>query len=734
MTVSPPQSVSPRVQERRPEARPRQQRGLRGRRGWVLPLLLFTAWALWLSFPYLAHGAGSYVKIFDNGDSTLAARVALGTSDPSHAGTAWNPSALGGLDQVPLSTTSDLDVVIFRILPGWFAYGLVMFAQRLIAGYFMYRLLKDRLHTTSLAALAAGVVYAAFFQVTINGEWAGFTLYDGLSLSCLPLVLWGLDGETRWRGPAKLLIAAGLGLLLGVTSHYFAAVFVVLAVAVWLLVRRRAPLRRTLAVIVVFGAAWGIAELPAIWASLLNSAQSQRAHWALVPVSLHAALTRHYYHARGILLDNRVMVAAALLGFAAMRFRSRRLALCLASLAGILLLLLASALWESSIARHAGPLGGFQLYRIYLLAPFVAILAGALGLDAISVELGRRLPAAQPRRGALWAVSLTILVILALGPLASAKVLQRIRDEMRAGSTYAALYERPQVKQLVRAPGNSMPYRVATVYAPQAFSPPPGAYAPELFGQLPDFAQAYGLETADGYVVMYPESYQRFWGAVTAPALRVDTAWRQYYYQSASRAYLILPRTGKPLPPVTDIKTLCNAALLSLDNVRYLISPVRLTGPGLTLTSAEPHGSPWPLYVYENTAWLPRFFLTGGVRSFPDQAGMLAAMSNASLAQLRGTAFLLAHDAAALPSLSSGPGAVALDSYLADDSTLTVTAPADQLLVCTSNYSRFWHAYVDGHERPVRRVDETFLGVMVPAGTHHVELRYQAPYAGLVPG
>ncbi|MDQ6655069.1 MAG: YfhO family protein [Verrucomicrobiota bacterium] len=54
------------------------------------------------------------------------------------------------------------------------------------------------------------------------------------------------------------------------------------------------------------------------------------------------------------------------------------------------------------------------------------------------------------------------------------------------------------------------------------------------------------------------------------------------------------------------------------------------------------------------------------------------------------------------------------------------------MLVVQTPYDRGWHAYEDGAELPVRRVDVGLLGVLVSAGEHRLELRYRNPL--LVPG
>ena len=587
-----------------------------------------------------------------------------------------------------------------------------------------------------LASLCAGLAYASFAQLTINWAWAGFTLSDGLSLACLPLALWSLDDQAGWSFGRRLAIAAGLGFLVGFTSYYAFAVFVVLAVAFWLLVRRRKSARQTVLVIALFALAWTVTEAPAVLGSLLNAAQSQRTDWALQTASLGDAMSRQYYYVRGILFDNRVMLAAALLGFAATRFRSRALSVALGASAAIFLMVLGYGFWVTWVRRYAGPLATFQFDRFYLLAPFALIVSGALGLDALAIKLRGRLPLDGRGRGRIWAASLTLLTLLALGPLASARVQVRIHQEMRAGSTYAAVFQRPELQRLAAGGLGASPYRVVTVYSPQASAPPKDSSWPDLFGQLPAYAWAYGFETADGYIPMYPERYQQFWGKVTERALRSDKTVSHYFWDWGSQAYLFIPNTGRPQSVVTDLAAICKPDLLSLANVRYLISPVRLRGAGLSLVSGDAGGKPWPLYIYENTRVLPRYFVVGSTRAYPDSAGLLAALGDASLEELSSVAFVEARDSAGLHLPQSGvsAGRVRLLTYEADRISLSITARDRSLLVCAMNYSPYWRAYVDDREADVIPVDYTFIGVGIPGGVHRVELRYEPPYAWLLPG
>jgi hypothetical protein len=86
------------------------------------PALVFAAWALWLSFPYLAFGPASYVKVHDCGDSLLPARISAARDGFSW----WYAHGVCGADSLAAALIGHLDDPLFLVLPGWLAYGLLM--------------------------------------------------------------------------------------------------------------------------------------------------------------------------------------------------------------------------------------------------------------------------------------------------------------------------------------------------------------------------------------------------------------------------------------------------------------------------------------------------------------------------------------------------------------------------------------------------------------------------------
>ncbi len=127
----------------------------------------------------------------------------------------------------------ELPSLLFALLPGWLAYGAVMYVQRFVAGYFFFRLLRDDARIGAGVAFAAGLAYSLYYQPGIHYQWDGFQLFEGLGLPALPLLLWGLHRLHDMRSPLRYVWAAAGGIALAMSANYFQAIFFPLVVIFW---------------------------------------------------------------------------------------------------------------------------------------------------------------------------------------------------------------------------------------------------------------------------------------------------------------------------------------------------------------------------------------------------------------------------------------------------------------------------------------------------------------------
>jgi hypothetical protein len=263
-------------------------------------------------------------------------------------------------------------------------------------------------------------------------------------------------------------------------------------------------------------------------------------------------------------------------------------------------------------------------------------------------------------------------------------------------------------------------------------------------GVHPAFANAYGLEAVDGYVNMYPKRYQRFWSKVIEPLTRDNEILDWYFNCWGNRVYLFIDEPGALV-----FGENYRLELLSLANTKYIISTRRLEKDGLPLVRVDPGTAPLPaadsfrvrwrdnfrgrnsVYVYENQACFPRFFLVKGVRVFENAKGLFDALGRASAEELRDTVFLEKRFARAVETdgLGFSHSVVRLGSYSPDLIELSVRTDGPAVLIASNTYSRFWKCRVNGRPVEILPAYGTFWGVRVDAGESAVTFRYAPPYA-----
>jgi len=706
------------------------------------PSLLFLAWSLWLALEYIGLGPLSYVPLADHGENNLPARIA--TALDWHDGVIgfWFPQAIMGADRLAMGFQNKSDLLLFFLLPGWLAHGLILWAQRFVAGYFMSRLLAERFQAGTLPSLTGGILYSLYSQPAINQQWAGYSLYDGLALPALPLVLWALGRILDHGGSKGLVSAALLGAGYSLVSHFFYTVFILPLVFLWFpLIERRS--KGLCPVLAAFALGWLAIEAPLLWASAASAPFGHRKHWAVQQIlsgSGSALWLEAVDLASALLRDNLPALVPAVAGLFATRGGDRRLPMLLALAAACLAYVICETLFLGGLLYQAGFFPGFNFTRVYIVFPFLCTTAGSLGLAHIPAPWQVRLAGVPGKPPALAVRSLLCIVLIGLAGWQSLAIKREAFMGIADGRNFSNLYRHPALAELQRLRGEQPPFRVATVAGDIASGP------------LTGFSWAYGLETADGYIPLYSERYHRFWEAVLSPLKTRDAATVESFRRRGSRAYLYLPAREKLGGQTVRLDSHARLNLLSLGNVRYVVSAVPLEGPGLHLRSGtvldqqiDWIGRPrrdrllgmilgeypgTPLYVYENVDALPRVFLAANIRVYEEPDRLLDALASAPVGELGTTAFVMRadHDG---PKAAGGadPGETRLRSLRPDRIELQADARTASVLIVTGNFSPWWRVSVNGAPGRIFPVDHTFLGVALSEGRHDVVFTYEPPFA-----
>jgi hypothetical protein len=386
--------------------------------------------------------------------------------------------------------------------------------------------------------------------------------------------------------------------------------------------------------------------------------------------------------------------------------------------------------------------------RLLAVFPFFAVVASSLGLHhffrnwtfALTRDTTKQL-----RFPIQWLVTGLAVMVLFYQQLGAQRLLA---SAIARNQTFANAYQHPDLQHLAQQVTANQPFRVATVYGTDVH---------------PAFAWAYGLETVDGYLNLYPQRYEDFWAQVIHPLQELDLPNYEYYTEWGNRIYLFAPGSSRsqlaepPNATWAEADAFFDLELLAMANVRYIISPYQLENvpwrklpsqlnedqvylsDGSTISKLHrliaQRGAVYDqLYVYENPEVLPRFFVVHNIQVFDNQARLLQTLREDSLRELASTAYLYEDDlpAAVRDQLmfedEQGSSQITVSQYTTDQIVLDVQTETPGILIITNNYIPYWSASIDQNEVPVFPVNQAFQGVYISDGSHQVVLQYTPPW------
>lgn len=654
----------------------------------------FALVALWLGLQGVALGPASYVPIHDNGDGNFPLHLGLARQFFEHGAGYWTPLAACGIDRLSDDlSTLHISALLALALPGWLAFAVFLLGHFFLSGYFTYLVARTQLKLSEPACVLAGATVAANQSFYIGYQW-GFEAFT--------FVLWGLETVSALSAVPALASAVLLGAVYAVCSSTAASLpFCFPAFAVWFLVVRPKRDPRFWLLFCVFSAAALAPSVQTVWAMWVAAPASQRTVWAAPGVLELVALVFSFL--RGMAMP----LSVAIVGLVASRFKDhsilRLLILCAAILAA-----------EPAFDFLRGAFGGGELLagfhlRFYEFLMLLAALAAAFGLEHL------------PRKNLILGVFITFFAVDSM----VGKV-KDIRSWYYEGS-YAANYQSPVLASLGR--DQKQPFRVATT----------------IFGLYPGFAQAYGLETADGHLSLYPKTYARFWEKVVEPVASRSPRLRALLAGASSHLYLFtdVPETESSL----DFAAQARLNLLSLANVKYIISRIAVRDPRLTPILEQPlwfslsRGTrAWIrikenflgrfyLYIYENKDYLPRAFVARDLETLGTDTEVYDRVAMTDVSALRDKVFTAAKPMRQNPrSESLRSGRATIDRYSPDRIEVSLSLDGAGVLVVSNSYSPFWKCFIDGSPREIFLADGAFWGVLIDKTSKKAVFVYEPPF------
>jgi hypothetical protein len=281
---------------------------------------------------------------------------------------------------------------------------------------------------------------------------------------------------------------------------------------------------------------------------------------------------------------------------------------------------------------------------------------------------------------------------------------------------------------------------------------------------------------------LYPSRFRQLWLAMLEPLFKSWPAERRVFGASdrAPQDNFIFLGAGTFLASDPeggmDVDGRFNMNLLSLMNVRYLLSYYRLSSKYLVEIHAPARplekrswdistgrmaylrespvneqgdpatARPWPsltegltslikappaaedqVYAYRNVCALPRAFPVAHVERHASDRDVLKSLAAATAMDLKHTAHMV--DGEAPPVVQLAPASLRLLKYQGGDIELEAIAEGETVIVFANTWMRGWKAFVDGREASPLRVNHTQVGLHLPkSGTFHVKLAYEPTY------
>lgn len=288
-------------------------------------------------------------------------------------------------------------------------------------------------------------------------------------------------------------------------------------------------------------------------------------------------------------------------------------------------------------------------------------------------------------------------------------------------ANYDKIYNREEIKTIAATFSPSDPFRVATAYA-------------TVNNFHPGFLIGYGLETVDGYVNLYAERYLAFWKRVVSGLTEKYPEIKKEFSLWGARVYLYGPGAKKikqlPSGEAESFRSLYNLDLLSLANVRYLISPIQINDERLLAVTENEKDN---LFIYRNMECLPRWFVVSQSRIFANRDALLDSLANSNNKDLWNNVFFEENRMPDNAQAISRPDTIIIQNtiYSSDKISFNVESSGESFMVLTNTYSKFWKVSINGVESVIYPVDGVFQGIELPKGTSEVVFHYDRKFIKL---
>jgi len=675
---------------------------------------------LWLTIEYFLLGPYSFVRDLDTGDHWVPRLIQVGKNFIDHGVTYWIPWMGSGVDRF----SNDLllnypNQLFFTLLPGWIAYALIMILIYFFSIYFTYILCHNILGLSNHLSAFSSLYYA----ILIGNN--GFLQFQ-FSFVTFPLLLFLLD--KLWEKYSNNNIYWFLLFLLSILYGYTSSLphtlpFISILIVLWFgLIRRKNSFKFWFSLFVFLSIGF-FSHLQNAWAIMTNFPTSHRLSnndYSFLSLLNNYSQVQNfifrqiYYYSLYIIM---FVISVFYSGFKNKKLNKLIILFCITAFATPISLFIMALIFPII------SLEGIYLDRLYEFAPFFA----AIGCGYILSEINFNNKSFFLNQKSITSISLIVIFLIS-----TQMKIAHAQDWIIMGS-YSNRYKTNPYKNISNNLEKDKLFRVATFAR----------------GLHPAYANAYGLETIDGYINLYPKRYKKYWSKVIEPITKRVKSWDIYFNNWGNRVYLFPDYLNQD---EINFNNYFNLNLLSLGNTKYIISRLKLKHDFLVQIDKgvdfyklnkiqkiqqmiSENFSGRTIYLYQNNQVLPRFFLVPKIRYFDNLDSLLNTLAITDIEELHQTAFIEDDYVKMIGNLSNNIKGledqnILVNSYTPDEINISVQGIyAPLVLITTNSFSPFWKCYINGEKRPIFPTYGTFWGIVVRPGDNSITFRYEPPYA-----
>tara|TARA_Y100000590_G_C15737919_1_gene1019244 strand:+ start:3013 stop:5031 length:2019 start_codon:yes stop_codon:yes gene_type:complete len=663
--------------------------------------------------------------MFDMGDLHIPLNIAAKNDFYDYGISYWNKNHLAGTDLISEGyywsniVTFSLQFLIF---PPWFAYAISKVFFYFISGYFTYKISKEYFNLPVLGCYFAGITFAL---IACNNDAEGLT-----SKALFPLVIFFLIKITNVENKIYWFFSIFLLALFYASGSFFVWDYIsFLSIFLFCLYKVESK-KNFIFSYILFCTIVMLYQLQVAIPILFNVGESHRIstsidfNYIYFHQIFNEIVLGHWMNKQQYLFY--IILLFSLYALFKKRFNNSNVNLLFYNLIFVLLfglILPILQLFFKDIFPYINSIDPARAFKTSFHF-FLVCLASHIFLytEEITNKIGFK--------------KSTILLSLIILSFISLPKLNNVILFLTYGHSFNNIFQSNALFELKN--NNKENYRVAHV-----------TKGPVHSNIQQNISMSYGLESATGYSSMHSERYDQFWKILTKGEM------------FGNRLYLFAPikngfnfKTNNLGLQEFDIESQYNINLLSLLNVKYFISDVRLYSPNLRLIH-EPNyknlfnNKRWRqldfselikkikyvhsgnnFYIYENLKVLPRFFIANNFKFFDSEKKLLDKLSISKIDYIKNNAYLEKKYQKNFDIRVSQNNDYIIKTikYSPDKIIMDFETNNHGIFIVANSFSKFWTAKVDGEIRDIMPVYHTLWGVKIDKNDKNIVFEYKPPF------